>query len=39
MRFKSVLRSNLCDCSDVYIVFNGRISITGTNNANRRIKS
>ena len=34
-----MLRSDLCDYSDVYIVVKGRTSITGTYNANRRIKS
>ena len=34
-----MLRSDLCDYSDVYIVVKGKISITGTYNANRRIKS
>ena len=30
-----MLRSNLCDHSDAYIVVKGKISITGTNAANR----
>ena len=30
-----MLRSDLCDYSDVYIVVKGRISVTDTNNANR----
>ena len=39
IRFKtSMLRSDLCDYSDAYIVVKGRISVTGTNNANRRNK-
>ena len=33
-----MLRSNLCDYSDVYIVVKGRIRVTSTNNANRRNK-
>ena len=34
IRFKiSMLRSDLCDCSDVYIVVNGRINVED-NNAN-----
>ena len=33
-----MLRSDLCDCSDVYIVVKGRLSVTGTDNANRRNK-
>ena len=32
----SMLRSDLCDYSDVYIVVRGTISVTGTNDANRR---
>ena len=39
IRFKtSMLRSDLCDYSDAYIVAKGIISVTGTNNANRRNK-
>ena len=34
-----MLRSDLCDLSDAYIVVKGRISFTGTNNANRRNKN
>ena len=34
-----MLRSDLCDYSDVYIVVKGRISVTGPNNANKGIKS
>ena len=34
----SMLKSDLCDYSDAYIVVNGRISVTGTDNANRRNK-
>ena len=35
IRFKtSILRSNLCDYSDAYIVVKGRISVRG-NNANK----
>ena len=30
-----MLRSNLCDHSDAYIVVKGKISITGNNAANR----
>ena len=33
-----MLRSDLCDYSDVYIVVKGRITITGTHHANRRNK-
>ena len=33
-----MLRSNLCDYSDGYIVVKGRIKVTGTNNANIRNK-
>ena len=33
-----MLRSDLCDYSDVYIVVKGRISVTGPNNANKRDK-
>ena len=32
----SMLRSDLCNYSDVYIVVKGTISVTGTNDANRR---
>ena len=36
VRFKtSVLRTNLCDYSDAYIVVKGRASVRGTNGANR----
>ena len=35
----SMLRSDLCDYSDAYIVVKGRISVTGTNAANRRNKN
>ena len=39
IRFKTpVLRSDLCDYSDAYIVVKGRITAAGTNNANRRNK-
>ena len=31
-----MLRSNLCDYSDVYIVVRGRISVSGTNNVSKR---
>ena len=34
-----MLRSDLCHYSDVYIVAKGRITVTDTNNANRRKKS
>ena len=38
IRFKtSILRSNLCDYSDAYIVVKGRISVRG-NNANKKNK-
>ena len=33
-----MLRSYLCDYRDAYIVVKGRISVTGTNAANRRNK-
>ena len=33
-----MLRSDLCDYSDAYSVVKGRISVTGTENANRRNK-
>ena len=33
-----MLRSNLCDCSDAYIVVKGIITVTGDNNANTRKK-
>ena len=33
-----MLRSDLCDYSDAYIVVKGRISVTGTENADRRNK-
>ena len=39
IRFKtSILISDVFDYSDVYIVVKGRISVTGTNNANKRNK-
>ena len=39
VRFKTaMLRSDLCDNSDAYIVVKGRISVTGTNDANSRNK-
>ena len=34
----SMLRSDLCNYSDAYIVVKGRISFTGTNGVNRRNK-
>ena len=37
IRFKTS-RSNLCDYSDAHIVVKGIISITGTENANKRNK-
>ena len=38
-RFKTpMLRSDLCDYSDAFIVVKGRISVTDTNNANKRNK-
>ena len=33
-----MLISDLCDYSDVYIAVKGRITVPGTNNANRRNK-
>ena len=39
IRFKtSMLRSYLCDYNDAYIVVKGRISVKGTNDANKRNK-
>ena len=39
IRFKtSMLRLDLCDFSDAYIVVKGRVSVTGNNPANRRNK-
>ena len=39
IRFKtSMLRSDLCDYSDAYIVVKGKVSVTGNNAANRRNK-
>ena len=36
IRFKtSMLRPDLCDYSDVYIAVKGRISVRGTNDANK----
>ena len=34
----SVLRSDLCHYSDAYIFVKGTITVTGTNNDNRRKK-
>ena len=34
-----MLRSDLCDYSNAYVVVKGRISVTGTENANIRKKS
>ena len=34
----SMLRSNLCDYSDVYIAVNGRINVRSTNDDNKRYK-
>ena len=31
----SILRSKLCDCNNVYIIVKERISVRGTNDANR----
>ena len=31
-----MLRLDLCDCSDLYVVAKGRISVAGTNNTKRR---
>ena len=37
IRFKtSMLRSNLCDFSDAYIVVKGTITVTGTTSGNRK---
>ena len=33
-----MLKSDLCDYSDVYIVVKEKISVTGTNDANKRKK-
>ena len=39
IRFKTqMLRSNLCDFSDAYIVVKGKITVTGTNNRSRKNK-
>ena len=39
IRFKtSMLKSDLCNYSDAYIVVKGRISVEGTNDANKRNK-
>ena len=39
IRFKTpMLISHLCDCSNAYNVVKGGISVTGSNNANRRSK-
>ena len=35
----SVIRLDLCNYSDVYTVLKRRISIAGTNNANKKSKS
>ena len=34
-----MLRWDICDYSDAYIVDKGKISVSGTNTANREIKS
>ena len=34
-----MLRSDLCDYSDAYIVVKGRISVTGTDNCEKRNKT
>ena len=40
LRFKiPILRSDLCDYSELHIVVKGRVSVTSTNNANKRTKS
>ena len=40
IRFKtSMLRSNLCDFSDAYIVVKGDITLEGDNNANKHNKN
>ena len=37
VRFKtSILRSNLCDYRDAYIVIKGTITVQGDNNPNKR---
>ena len=33
-----MIRLDLCGCNDAYIVVKGRISVAGTNNANRKKK-
>ena len=39
IRFKtSILKSDLCDYNDAYIVVKGRISVTGNNPADRKNK-
>ena len=40
IRFKtSMLRSNLCQCCDKYIVVKGRITVVGTVDVNKRNKN
>ena len=34
-----MLRSDLCDCGDAYIVVKGTITVESTNDANERIKN
>ena len=34
-----MLRSDLCDCSDAYIVVTGNITLKGNNDANKRNKN
>ena len=36
IRFKTVLRSDLCDFSDAYIVAKGTVTVTGKNNKSRK---
>ena len=37
-RFKtSILRSDLCDFSDAYIVMKGEVTVTGVNNNSKKI--
>ena len=40
IRFKpSIRRSDLCDCSDAYIVVKGTITDEGTNDGNKKTKT
>ena len=40
IKFKtSILRSDLCDYSDAYIIFKGTISVEGDNDVKKEIKN